>query len=360
MYKATLTVTFKNIPSVAITLANQLTYKTTDLEINQAIKSVINTDPTLNKLLVAQDGPGNTLVVTSLIDGARTTTDLAVVLALPPTSNVFSAAELAGMSIAYNLGNPTLAAIQTAQTTALASFTTAAEYATASAADSAGTAIVGANSVFASDNFITPGAGNDVIVLGTDATSAVPANNAALTSNDVIIFGAGFGDDVIVNFAIGATAPGQLPNSGNLGGDHLDFSAFLTQATPATATAASGPVAAVSFATLANNVDNQIERIVESTANDTLAEVTVLIKAAIDATVSTVATKQLYITVTPILGGGNVGTVYSVVNGLAINDAIITREGSIDLADTDWFLLTTLELVGVPVGAQVEGASSAI
>ena len=309
--------------------------------------------------MVAQDGPGNTLVVTSLIDGARTTTDLAVVLALPPTSNVFSAAELAGMSIAYNLGNPTLAAIQTAQTTALASFTTAAEYATASAADSAGTAIVGANSVFASDNFITPGAGNDVIVLGTDATSAVPANNAALTSNDVIIFGAGFGDDVIVNFAIG-TVTGTVPNSGNLGGDHLDFSAFLTQATPATATAASGPVAAVSFATLANNVDNQIERIVESTANDTLAEVTVLIKAAIDATVSTVATKQLYVTVTDIATGGNVGTVYSVVNGLAIGDAIITREGSIDLADTDWFLLTTLELVGVPVGAQVEGASSAI
>jgi hypothetical protein len=40
-----------------------------DLEINQAIKKAINTDPVLSKLLEAVDGPGNTLVVRSLIDG---------------------------------------------------------------------------------------------------------------------------------------------------------------------------------------------------------------------------------------------------------------------------------------------------
>jgi hypothetical protein len=42
----------------------------TDLEINQAIKTAINTDPVLSKLLEAVDGPRNTLVVRSLIDGA--------------------------------------------------------------------------------------------------------------------------------------------------------------------------------------------------------------------------------------------------------------------------------------------------
>jgi hypothetical protein len=41
----------------------------TDLEINQAIKKAINTDPVLSKLLEAVDGPANTLVVRSLIDG---------------------------------------------------------------------------------------------------------------------------------------------------------------------------------------------------------------------------------------------------------------------------------------------------
>jgi hypothetical protein len=41
-----------------------------DLEINQAIKTAINTDPVLGKLLEAVDGPANTLIVRSLIDGA--------------------------------------------------------------------------------------------------------------------------------------------------------------------------------------------------------------------------------------------------------------------------------------------------
>jgi hypothetical protein len=41
----------------------------TDLQINQAIKKAINSDPVLSKLLEAVDGPANTLVVRSLIDG---------------------------------------------------------------------------------------------------------------------------------------------------------------------------------------------------------------------------------------------------------------------------------------------------
>jgi hypothetical protein len=40
-----------------------------DLTINQAIKTAINTDPVLSKLLEAVDGPANTLVVRSRIDG---------------------------------------------------------------------------------------------------------------------------------------------------------------------------------------------------------------------------------------------------------------------------------------------------
>ena len=348
LYKATLTVTFKNIPSVAITLANNLTYKTTDLEINQAIKNAINTDVTLNKLLVAQDGPGNTLIVTSLIDGARVVGDLVVAVAVPAATTVYSAAELAGMSAAYNTPGLTNALGLGAQAAALADFTAQANYVTLAAKDSLAVDLLGANSAAVSDNFITPGTGNDIIVLGTTVGAT-----AAASSNEVIVFTAGFGDDVIVNFTVTGVA-----GAANLGGDHLDFSAFLTQDTPATASTATVTAAAVTVAAVLSAADNQITIIAETAANDTLAEVTTLIKAAVDTAAQLTVTKQLYIA----YNGTNVGTVYSVVNGLAANDAVVTREGSIDLADTLWSAFTpanaTIELVGITVGAQAEGSST--
>ena len=71
LYLGTLQVTFDGDKSitVAIPTTTATSYVTTDLQINQAIKTAINTDPVLSKLLKAQDGPANTLVVTSLIDG---------------------------------------------------------------------------------------------------------------------------------------------------------------------------------------------------------------------------------------------------------------------------------------------------
>jgi hypothetical protein len=68
LYKATAEVTFRGLTSVKVTI-DSTNYKTTDLQINQAIKQAINSDPVLSKLLRATDGPANTLVVTSLIDG---------------------------------------------------------------------------------------------------------------------------------------------------------------------------------------------------------------------------------------------------------------------------------------------------
>ncbi|MCZ2721352.1 hypothetical protein O1D97_06740 [Marinomonas sp. 15G1-11] len=46
--------------------------------VNQAIKSAINSDPVLNKVLKAEDGPNHSLVITSLIDGEFDNTDLAI------------------------------------------------------------------------------------------------------------------------------------------------------------------------------------------------------------------------------------------------------------------------------------------
>lgn len=52
----------------------------TALQLNQAIKNAINNDAVLSKLLVAKDGPSNTLVITSLIDGVFAADDLAMVV----------------------------------------------------------------------------------------------------------------------------------------------------------------------------------------------------------------------------------------------------------------------------------------
>lgn len=55
-------------------------YAVTEEEVNQAIKDAINNDSVLSKLLVATDGPDNTLVITSLIDGTMAAGNLEIVL----------------------------------------------------------------------------------------------------------------------------------------------------------------------------------------------------------------------------------------------------------------------------------------
>jgi len=74
--------------------------------------------------------------------------------------------------------------------------------------------IVGSDSTFASDNIINAGAGNDVIVLGTDVTGGTPDT----TSNDTVVFTGNFGTTTIVNFQTGVLTAG---------GDILDFRAYL-------------------------------------------------------------------------------------------------------------------------------------
>lgn len=145
---AKVAVTFKGFTTaVAVDVAKSADNQSSDLQINQAIKAAINNDAVLSKLLVAEDGPANTLVVTSLIDGAQVVTDLKVDV------------QKSGAAIAYD---PVLA-------------------------------VVGSASTNVSDNTITGGLDNDVIVLGTQANS-----------NDTLVY-AGYnnGTDTVVNFDTG-------------------------------------------------------------------------------------------------------------------------------------------------------------
>lgn len=156
----------------------------TDLTINQAIKAAINDDAVLSKLLVAEDGPGRTLIVRSLIDGDRSEDDLEVTFSSKALTTTQAA--ITGLT----LFSPTSG---TASMVALldgygSDFVSAPNY------------TPGEDATATSDNYIEGGTGNDVIVLGT--AGYLWADQATLYgSNDTIIYtGLGNGTDTIVNF----------------------------------------------------------------------------------------------------------------------------------------------------------------
>jgi hypothetical protein len=69
---------------IDVPTATDKKFVVTDLNINQAIKLAINNDPVLSKLLVAKDGPANTLVVEALSDGHHVDVhDLQIEFAIP-------------------------------------------------------------------------------------------------------------------------------------------------------------------------------------------------------------------------------------------------------------------------------------
>lgn len=173
LFKSTLTVTFRGVTS-EVTLDATVD---TDLDINQVIKAAINSDPVLSKLLLAQDGPANTLVVQSLIDGAVLANDLAVNIAAP-TAAAFDQTALAEYATA--LGLP-LAGLSAAGLEALvaanvAAFNATGDYTSNFAIDNSGvvgTELSGSNSAQISESEIRVDLdGTDVIVLSTGANSA--------------------------------------------------------------------------------------------------------------------------------------------------------------------------------------------
>ena len=190
---------------VKVAIADQ-NGRATDLDINQAIKAAVNDNAVLNKLLVATDGPANTLVITSLIDGSQVG-ELAVTLEAPAAKDIMpgDVQKLMGW---YSGVTGAPAATDAAGFAAYfagvaAQFNNAATNTTyLQVLD-----INGADSLHTSDNTITGGAGDDVLVLGT-----------GLNSNDTVKFeGFDNGKDTIVNFDADGASPGR---------DNLDFTSY--------------------------------------------------------------------------------------------------------------------------------------
>lgn len=335
LYGSRLTVTFKGLTS-ALNLTDA--YRYTDLQLNQKIKLAINGDATLSKLVVAEDGPANTLVVRSLIDGSMAASDLRVAVTAPTTLSM-SAAQIAEFNAANALSTTStppaattgaeVVAIVTGPTKGVGLFNANADYA-AQFANEFAADVTGADSSATGDNVVTPGAGNDVVVLSTEADSS-----------ETIVFGSGSGSDVIVNFTVGAIGAGN-------GGDLLNFKAiggatggFTNDVAVAALVTTSSAAANMSVI-----IDNLVApgvgvAAVAGTHNNTAALVANLFQ---DAGSAAGVAQKTYVYVA--VDANNIGTVYSVVDAVGGtlsattaatgSNVTATVVGSIDLADTAW------------------------
>ena len=337
LYRATVTVNFLGLEkSLQLPSTN---FTPSDAFINQRIKEAINSDPVLSKLLVAQDGPAFTLLVKSLIDGVFAADALTVTVTAARAAD-FSTSELASVAAAYGLEAPNNTAndVQTVFSAALATFQTNADYgttvldptvsATASAlpARNFATDIVGADSTYTTDNTITPGAGNDVVVLGTDSTGAT----TQLASNEIVVYSGTFGNDTIVNFDVAGVGIDQL-NVVALGG--RSNAGFLNDV-------AAAPRAAAPQDYRSILIDNLIPT--GADANVTAADIARYFTdgqtggGAIPSNLTTAWTHVVIIVDTDT----NIGTVWSVTDAVggtvAAPNITAVLSGTIDLAATDY------------------------
>lgn len=219
LFKTKVAISFKGFEATADVVDNRGI--ATDLDINQAIKQAIKDSPTLSKLLSVEDGPSNTLVITSLIDGAVADADALGFTLVAPTT--LTPAEITQLTAWYGAASnaATIEGVVNGFNTAAGLADTYVKaLALSGTVGAAGPAITGTASDHVADNTITGGLGNDVLVLGTGANS-----------NDTLKYAAGqFGNDKIVNFTVGDAAV-------VLNADKLDFTSWLNNTTKAAAPA---------------------------------------------------------------------------------------------------------------------------
>lgn len=269
---------------------------------NQAIKEAINSNAVLSQVLEAVDGPGNSLVVYSKVDGAVLDADTLNVTVNNVTVN----------NVALTVANTNTAY-------------TAEGYENFAVAGGRG------DSVAESDNTITAAGDNqsDVYVLSTNdangntqpgvntGTLALSELNGA--SNETIKFMSNFGVDTVFNFdAAGGT------NGVDGAEDVLDFSLITGGTNTLQAFTSAGDdvvidtVAAIE-AVLGTSIDGSL----------TAAEVVAYFGAG-DATASE------HILIAHDSNGQNGGEVWHITDGAAASDVSATEEGTINLIGTDW------------------------
>jgi hypothetical protein len=259
LYKASLTVTFSGATTrgasgvtdgAAVANSNgfesTVTIGTTNYlgnhtNINQAIKDAIigdgveggaSADNVLEEFLSVNDGPANTIAIHSLIDGEFAENDLAITMRAVNYSGLSGAEQNAIVGVLRALDHDSTMNYTTEQVQAR--LDAAVEiYANSGALDNFAmattdgtTLIAGSESWAVSDNLVTLGTGDDVIVLGTD-----------YESNDMLVYtGSDNGKDTVMNFTETGSAA-----------DSIDFSAYLSGQTSHSGSAASTVTPAITL-----------------------------------------------------------------------------------------------------------------
>ena len=189
--------------------------------VNQAIKAAINDNAVLKNLLIAEDGPSNTLLISSKVDGEVAATDLKISIAssVAAEADVSDAALTAFQAFSHNSA-ATKADVVSAITTPVTG-----SVAVLNAVEGVGTPKLGQEQVFLgplvditgadgfaeTDNSIELGLGDDVAVLST----------SALSSETLVFKGYGLGKDTVVNFTDSTSLVATEI-------DKLDFTSYLT------------------------------------------------------------------------------------------------------------------------------------
>ena len=282
---------------------------------NQAIKEAINTSPVLSAVLEAVDGPGNSLIVYSKIDGSvLDATTLEVTIASASVNGAGALTPVAAYNTAY----------------------TAEGYENFAAA---GTPT--GDSVAESDNTIdVAGDGQmDVFVLSTNdgngdtqptgnvGTLAATELNGA--SNETLVFNSGFGVDTVFNFdaAAAVTAPDGIQNGAE---DVLDFSQITGVANSLAVVFSTGPAPAGTGDVVIDTIA-AVEAVLGTSVDGNLTAAEVLAYFAAD---DTNASEHILIAYDDT--GDNGGNVWSISDGAAAADATATEEGTINLIGTAW------------------------
>lgn len=187
-------------------------------DINAAIAQVVNNHKVLSKLLVAENGPDNSLVIRSQIDGQFEADDLQIALSPAGVSGMSdsdkgrleSAIREESNDSNFDGTDANLQAVLNGSTSAAHDNINGIGTGGGVQADSliTGGALTGtASSADNTGNEINAGSGSDVIVLSTNDVS-----------NETIVFEEDFGRNTVVNFDADATSDGA---------DILDFTAYL-------------------------------------------------------------------------------------------------------------------------------------
>lgn len=207
---------YQNGFEVVVDIPTGANYAVTQYHINQAIKAAINNDAVLSKLLVAEDGPASTLVISSKIDGTFAANDLEIVVSSSQGATV--AADVLAAYKAFAKNSAATAADVLAANTATVNF---ANTVTGVGVDKGALAQTAGSTLTATVNVVTNGSGGvgatpPVFEVATFTPTALTPGQTLIIDGLTLTAGAGGATAAEVQTALTAAAPVSITKTGVL------------------------------------------------------------------------------------------------------------------------------------------------